>query len=101
LASAHAASRSTIPAFMSLVPSARPDGLSASVGQTDAKTGVIALAIGGVSLLVLSGVEITAIASLLLGGVFIFIRWLALRQIGGQTGDVLGALQQFGEIAVL
>lgn len=101
LASAHAASRSIIPAFMSLVPSARPDGLSASVGQTDAKTGVIALAIGGMSLLVLSGLEIAAIASLLLGAVFIFIRWLALRQIGGQTGDVLGALQQFGEIAVL
>jgi adenosylcobinamide-GDP ribazoletransferase len=27
--------------------------------------------------------------------------WLCLRQIGGQTGDVLGALEQFGEVSVL
>ena len=27
--------------------------------------------------------------------------WLATRQIGGQTGDVLGALEQISEIAVL
>jgi adenosylcobinamide-GDP ribazoletransferase len=27
--------------------------------------------------------------------------WLCSRQIQGQTGDVLGALQQIGEIAVL
>ena len=27
--------------------------------------------------------------------------WLCTRQIGGQTGDVLGALEQVGEIAVL
>jgi adenosylcobinamide-GDP ribazoletransferase len=27
--------------------------------------------------------------------------WLSMRQIEGQTGDVLGALEQVGEIAVL
>jgi adenosylcobinamide-GDP ribazoletransferase len=27
--------------------------------------------------------------------------WLCRRQIGGQTGDVLGALEQVGEIVVL
>jgi adenosylcobinamide-GDP ribazoletransferase len=27
--------------------------------------------------------------------------WLAMRQIDGQTGDVLGATEQAGEIAVL
>jgi adenosylcobinamide-GDP ribazoletransferase len=26
---------------------------------------------------------------------------LAMRQIGGQTGDILGALEQIGEIAVM
>jgi adenosylcobinamide-GDP ribazoletransferase len=27
--------------------------------------------------------------------------WLSMRQIGGQTGDVIGALEQVGEIIVL
>jgi adenosylcobinamide-GDP ribazoletransferase len=29
------------------------------------------------------------------------IGWLAERQIGGQTGDVLGAIEQSGEVAAL
>jgi adenosylcobinamide-GDP ribazoletransferase len=29
------------------------------------------------------------------------IAWLATRQIGGQTADILGAFEQIGEIAVL
>jgi adenosylcobinamide-GDP ribazoletransferase len=32
---------------------------------------------------------------------FVFLAWLCVRQIGGQTGDVLGALEQIGEIVVL
>ena len=27
--------------------------------------------------------------------------WLSMRQIGGQTGDVIGALEQVGEVIVL
>ncbi len=27
--------------------------------------------------------------------------WLSIRQIGGQTGDVLGALEQISEILIL
>ncbi len=27
--------------------------------------------------------------------------WLCVRQIGGQTGDVLGALEQVGEILIV
>ena len=40
-------------------------------------------------------------AAVLLAIVFFGFRALCLRQIGGQTGDTLGALQQVGEIAVL
>jgi adenosylcobinamide-GDP ribazoletransferase len=29
------------------------------------------------------------------------LAWLCLRQIGGQTGDVLGAVEQFGEVLIL
>ena len=36
-----------------------------------------------------------------LAGATIAMKWLTENQIGGQTGDVLGALQQGGEIVVL
>ena len=42
---------------------------------------------------------VVAIALLAVG--FGFMAWLCQRQIGGQTGDVLGALEQIGEIVVL
>ncbi|MGC1777856.1 MAG: adenosylcobinamide-GDP ribazoletransferase, partial [Xanthobacteraceae bacterium] len=41
------------------------------------------------------------VALILLAAIVALIAWLATRQIGGQTGDVLGALEQVGEIAVL
>ena len=37
----------------------------------------------------------------LLAAEFAFLRWLCIRQIGGQTGDVLGALEQIGEITIM
>jgi adenosylcobinamide-GDP ribazoletransferase len=33
--------------------------------------------------------------------VIALVAWLSLRQIGGQTGDVLGAVEQVSEIAIL
>jgi adenosylcobinamide-GDP ribazoletransferase len=32
---------------------------------------------------------------------FAMLAWLCMRQIGGQTGDVLGALEQIGEMTIL
>ena len=32
---------------------------------------------------------------------FASLAWFSVRQIGGQTGDVLGAFEQIGEIIVL
>jgi adenosylcobinamide-GDP ribazoletransferase len=44
----------------------------------------------------------TAVVAVLLLLVAIAVMaWLCRRQIGGQTGDVLGALEQVGEILVL
>jgi adenosylcobinamide-GDP ribazoletransferase len=40
------------------------------------------------------GLALAAFASL-------FMAWLSMRQIGGQTGDVLGALEQIVEIVIL
>jgi adenosylcobinamide-GDP ribazoletransferase len=40
-------------------------------------------------------------AAMLAGLSGLAIAWLALRQIGGQTGDVLGGAEQVAETAIL
>ena len=85
---------------MHLVPPARQDGLAAGAGQASSETAVAGLVIGAVALLAL-GLSGLVVAALILALVFFGFRALCLRQIGGQTGDTLGALQQAGEIAVL
>ena len=100
LIAAHAASRALLPAFMHLVPPARQDGLAAGAGQASSETALVALAIGALALLAL-GMSGFVAAAVMIALVFYGFRALCLRQIGGQTGDTLGALQQAGEIAVL
>ncbi len=41
------------------------------------------------------------VAVIVVAIVVALVAWLALRQIGGQTGDVLGAVEQVSEIAIL
>ncbi|TPI84232.1 adenosylcobinamide-GDP ribazoletransferase [Mesorhizobium sp. B2-8-9] len=100
LLAAHAGSRGLFGAFMHLLPPARSDGLSAGAGTVTAETAVIGAALGAVALLAL-GLGGAIAALILLGLVFMAFRALCLSQIGGQTGDTIGALQQLGEIAVL
>jgi adenosylcobinamide-GDP ribazoletransferase len=100
LVAAHAAARGLMPAFMARVANARDDGLSASVGRVPHATAAVALALGG--LVLLPGGLVFALATALLLAIwFLALEQLCLRQIGGQTGDVLGALEQGGEIIVL
>ncbi len=100
LISACAVSRAAMAAAMHLVPPARTDGLSASVGRPGrgsiicgiaAAAAVSAACVGWVSipLIVVAGAAVAPVC------------WLALKRIGGQTGDVLGAAQQCAEIAAL
>lgn len=97
---AHAASRALMPAFMVLVAPARTDGLSAGAGAPAGRTAGAAVALGICALLLL-GPLAAVFAMVLLVLWFGLLKALTERQIGGQTGDVLGALQQGGEIAVL
>lgn len=97
---AHVASRALMPSFMMLVPPARSNGLSAGIGQVNSTPALIALLIGTLALLP-QGVWFTAVAALWLAGWFMFMRRLSMRHIGGQTGDVLGTLQQGSEILLL
>jgi adenosylcobinamide-GDP ribazoletransferase len=100
LIAAHAASRALLPAFMHMLPPARTDGLSANAGAISSDAAFTAAAIGAVVLLAL-GLSGAIAAALCLGLVFFLFRALCLSQVGGQTGDTIGALQQAGEIAVL
>jgi len=98
---AHTAARSALPVFMWLVPPARSDGLSAGAGQPSPQSAIIAAGLGVLCLVIgfgpgkaIMGLILLSIAALIWGVI-------ATRQIGGQTGDILGALEQVGEIVVL
>ncbi len=81
------------------VPSARDDGLSAEAGVPPQGSSLIAAAIAVVVLLLCLGFGATLAGLLLLAAAGGALAWLSLRQIGGQTGDVLGAFEQAGEVA--
>jgi adenosylcobinamide-GDP ribazoletransferase len=101
LIAAHGAARATLPVFMHFVPPARGEGLSASAGQPPRES-VIAAAVLGVLIAALCLGPVLAIAALILVVVVIaLLAWLSLAQIDGQTGDVLGAVEQVSEIAIL
>jgi len=101
LVAAHAAGRAPIAAFMRLIPAARTVGMSADAGRPSQGSAVVALLLGLVPLMMALGVAAGIVAVVLLAVGFGFMAWLCKRQIGGQTGDVLGALEQTGEIVVL
>jgi adenosylcobinamide-GDP ribazoletransferase len=101
LIAAHAAARATMPALMLLLPPARSDGLSHDAGQPAGASVAAAAAIGFVVVVFCLHLGHAVAALILLAAIVALMAWLATRQIGGQTGDVLGALEQVGEIAVL
>jgi len=98
---AHAAARASLPAFMWLVPPARPDGLSAGAGQPPPQSALIALCVGILCLAIGFGPGKAILGLLVLSIVALIWAFIATRQVGGQTGDILGALEQTGEIVVL
>ncbi|WP_342018464.1 adenosylcobinamide-GDP ribazoletransferase [Methyloceanibacter superfactus] len=101
LIAAHAGARAVLPLFMLALPRARQDGLAASAGTPPPSRAVIAAMLGLLVLALSLGVGAALLTALLLAAVLGFMAWLAMRQIGGQTGDVLGAVEQTSEIAIL
>jgi adenosylcobinamide-GDP ribazoletransferase len=101
LIAAHMGARSNMALFMRLVPPARQDGLSGGVGTPPGGSAIAAVVIGIAALGIGLGPAAGACAIMLVAAAFALLRWLCMRQIGGQTGDVLGALEQIGEIVIL
>jgi adenosylcobinamide-GDP ribazoletransferase len=101
LIAAHAGARATIPLFMRLVPPAQQDGLSADAGRPPQRTTLVSALIGLMVLVPCLSFGGTLVALLFLAAAIGLLAWLCMREIGGQTGDVLGAVEQVSEILIL
>ena len=101
LIASHTAARATMPALMLLLPPARSDGLSFDAGRPPGESAAAAAVIGFLVLILGLHFGRGLLALIVLAVIAALVAWLAKRQIGGQTGDVLGALEQASEIAVL
>jgi adenosylcobinamide-GDP ribazoletransferase len=101
LVAAHALSRGLLPLVLRALEPARDDGLGASAGRPEAANAWAAAGLGAlIALFALDwwrGVVAIAAAALAAG----LVGHVARRQIGGYTGDVLGAIEQVGEIMVM
>ena len=99
---AHAVSRAVSVGVMGVSASASPEGLGASYLRHVRRDRVLAAVLVGLALaVVLVGPAVAAVAAATAAIAALVVREWARRQIGGVTGDVLGAVQQFAEIAVL
>jgi adenosylcobinamide-GDP ribazoletransferase len=101
LIASQAAARATMPALMLLLPPARGDGLSHDAGRPPGEAVAAAAVIGFLILALCLHFGHGLLALILLAAIVALVAWFATRQIGGQTGDVMGALEQVSEIAVL
>ncbi|MEP2030230.1 MAG: adenosylcobinamide-GDP ribazoletransferase [Paracoccaceae bacterium] len=95
-----ALSRGVVPSVMAAVPPARRDGLSRSVGWPNWETAAIGVLVALLVAIFTLGwgafpaTFAAAVAAVCAGA-------LAHLKVGGQTGDVLGAVQQLSELAII
>jgi adenosylcobinamide-GDP ribazoletransferase len=101
LLAAHGAARATLPVFMYLVPPARSDGLSFHAGRPPHERVITAGVLGILILGICLGPALGIVALIFLIVVIAVMAWLSVDQIDGQTGDVLGAVEQVSEIVIL
>lgn len=98
---AAAVSRAAMVPVMAFVDPARADGLSQGAGKPSTGQVWIALGIAVALASVLLNGKAAVIALVLAGLSTLAVAAWARKSLGGQTGDILGTVQQFAEIAVL
>jgi adenosylcobinamide-GDP ribazoletransferase len=105
LIAAGAVSRAAMVWLLAVAPAARSDGLGSGAGMPDTNAMSVALGIGAVVAVIAIGIAAGPWAVLVVAAVSVItallLRTLALKQIGGQTGDVCGAMQIVTETAFL
>lgn len=99
-------SRAGMAAALALMWPARGDGLGRAAGRASPRAAACALMIACIPLLLMVVFEYLSPLSGLLCMIFglaaqAALARQALRRLGGQTGDVLGAIQQVGEVSTL
>ena len=100
LISAGAVSRAFVALAMNQLEAVRTDGLATGAGKPTNEATLVTLAIGAAVAFLLLGVS-GWIVLVVAFGAAVLIGLFAKRQIGGQTGDVLGTVQQVTEAAVM
>ncbi|MDO5612224.1 MAG: adenosylcobinamide-GDP ribazoletransferase [Paracoccus sp. (in: a-proteobacteria)] len=93
-------SRAGMVVAMRALPPARADGLGHAARRPPRGAVAAALLLGLAGLLLTTGGQ-GALLALICLAMQALTAWRAVRLIGGQTGDVLGTIQQTGEIAAL
>ncbi|MGV8832815.1 MAG: adenosylcobinamide-GDP ribazoletransferase [Devosia sp.] len=87
------------------LPAARPDGISAAAGAVTGRAFAVGAVFAGVLLFVLAGpaTNLVAVGCSIAALLVVIFGWTALSKalVGGQTGDLIGALGALIEIAVL
>jgi adenosylcobinamide-GDP ribazoletransferase len=101
LIAAHGGARAALPLFMALVPPARRDGLAYAAGRPSSDRVITASVLGILILAIALGPAHGIAALIFLLVVIALMAWLSVVQIEGQTGDVLGAVEQVSEIVIL
>lgn len=101
LPAAHALSRGAAVGLMGIVPPATGDGLGASYAGATTRREVGAAVAAAVAIGVLTLGPWVVPASLLAAVGAAAVGTLAVRRLGGLTGDVLGAVQQAAEVLIL
>ena len=101
LPAAHALSRAAMVGVLATTPPARSTGLGARYAAFASRR-TLAAALAGALIIGfgLAGLASAAFAAVAVAGAWL-VRRLAMRSIGGVTGDVLGATQQVTEVAIL
>jgi adenosylcobinamide-GDP ribazoletransferase len=97
----HALARAPLAVLAAAMPYARADGLAASAGRPDSLIALTACVVATVIALVALPAATAMTAAFVTAVTAASLAALAQQQIGGQTGDVLGAVEQVCEVAML
>ena len=101
LIAADAASRLSAVLIMAGLPPARKEGLSASAGRPSATLAMAAFAVTFILALLLHPFRVAVLLLLSAAISAVVVGAVALKRLGGQTGDVLGASSQLCQCLAL